>query len=146
MLSDWRETGAERRREERCDGGGFPLLSPAEATLVDCGPRGLGIETKAHLGVGGLTKVNVFLPTGQIELLGRVCWARLVGNKWLAEGESQPVFRAGLSLVEGQSLDAWDRLLGRLITPWSKHRGAARPKRRVIKWQPPGQRAAQRPE
>lgn len=97
----------------------------------------MGIETKTHLGVGGLTQVSIFLPNGQIDMVGHVCWARLVDNRWVADGESEPVFRAGVSLVEGQSLEAWDRLRGALFSLAKRRRPAARPQRRVVKWRPP---------
>ena len=58
-------------------------------------------------------------------------------DKWLGEGESEPIFRAGLSLVEGQSLEAWDRLRGSLIKPRGGRLKTPRPKRRVVKWRPP---------
>ena len=138
MLSDTRDLLRERRRKVRHNLGGFPLLTPAASILVDCGPRGLGIETGVHLTVGSLTSIGVFVPAGSMELIGRVCWARLVASRARGGGECEPVFRAGIALVEGQSLEGWDRLRAQLVPPFNgtAGRGVA-PRRRVVKWRPP---------
>lgn len=136
MLSDLPGPFAERRREKRLAAGGFPLLTPSESTLVDCARRGVGIETGSHLAVGREIDVHLFLPAGELTLLGRVRWARFVGNR-RRDGETAPVFRVGLSLAEGPSLDAWERVRSGLIAPPGGRRRAARPRRRIVRWRRP---------
>lgn len=145
MTSPTPGLSSERRGEERLATGGFPLLSPADAKIVDCGRRGAGIETNAHLAVGSLTTISVFVPQGEVELLGRVCWARMVAARAVGGGDYEPVFRAGLSFIDEQSLGAWDRLRAVLVPQPRRRRKASRPRRRVIKWRRP-QLGSQRPE
>lgn len=73
-----------------------------------------------------------------MELIGSVCWARLVANRDRGGGECEPVFRAGIALADGQSLEGWDRLREQLVPPYGRAdgRGVA-PRRRVVKWRPP---------
>ena len=136
MLSDTTGLSSERRQEARLAGGRFPLLAPAAAAIVDCGARGLGIETSSHLAVGSLANVSLFVPTGELELLGRVCWARMVGSRELEGGDSEPIFRVGLSFVEGQSFDDWDRLRARL-TSGGNAESRRRPRRKIVRWRRP---------
>ncbi len=93
----------------------------------------MGIETSTHLAVGSVIDIDLFLPTGELTLFGRVRWARLVRNRRRGT-DSAPVFRVGLAFVEGQPLDAWDRVRSGLIAPSGGHRPAARPRRRVVQW------------
>ncbi len=136
-----RASGAlrERRVDSRFAAYGFPLLAPADGCIVDCGARGVGIETSVHLGVGSLTSISVVAPAGELPLVGRVCWARLVGNRSLGGGESEPVYRAGISFPKGQSLDPWRGLVSRVISP-AAAREPKRPRRKIVKWRPPSRR------
>lgn len=131
----------ERRVDNRFAAYGFPLLAPAAACLVDCAARGAGIETSAHLGVGSLTSISVLSPAGELPLVGRVCWARLVRSRPLGAGDSEPVYRAGLSFLDGQALGAWRGLVSGLLSP-AAARELRRPRRRVVKWRPPTERRA----
>ena len=123
----------ERRCEERVPGRNFRLLAPAGAHIVDCASRGLAIETSESLAVGKPTSIKIFLPGTELVVPGTVSWARLIGNRKIGDGELAPVYRAGISLSEGPSINLWGQLLSRLISPPSD-RGNGRPQRKIVKW------------
>lgn len=106
---------SERRHKVRFDVEGLQggVRLPADARIVDLGFGGLGVETDRWLQVGRGYTVN--LPTGgtALRVLGTVAWCRLARTVKNRQGESTPLYKAGIEFRDPDpaTVDALESLL-----------------------------------
>ncbi len=138
------------RRHTRLSRTNVELDSPLiDCRLVDLTTAGLGFETSVglRLGVPYPFRLRDGMQTLVIEAVVR--WSRLVRNE-IVEGESRPVYRAGASIVDWQTLeleapdasleDQIDSALDRWIEHNRKSGREQTAERRIVHRAPPRER------
>ena len=103
-----------RRRQPRYRTRYLRIDDPVSGRVLNVGQHGLALETPERLFVGGSHFFRVGLGSKQMRLSGCVQWCRLVRTQASAEGEVQPVFRAGVCFAETTTSRAWLEALKRL--------------------------------
>ena len=96
----WVLGDTELRRHARESPFGLGLKNPVPADIVDISVSGFGLETSSPL--VPLTKQNftIGLGEGRATVLGEIRWCKLTGTRMVDRGESEPVYRAGVALLE----------------------------------------------
>lgn len=89
----------ERRRFPRRAAGSISVSGPVTGEVVDMSEAGFAIETRhrPYLRREGVFRLD--LGIHRPDFFGQVRWARLTGVDTLPNGESSPVYRAGIALV-----------------------------------------------
>ena len=92
----------ERRRTERhpVEDLSGSLLFSHRCRVLDLSERGLAVRTHTPLAPGRAYTLRLERGEGRVDLTGTVAWCRLQGTERDEEGESRPVYRAGLELEE----------------------------------------------
>lgn len=90
----------EERRLDREPAIGFALKSPISGRIVDITAFGAGVESHSPLKV--LEERSFILGIGKSSatVLGEVRWCRLSETKLATDGESIPIFRAGIAFID----------------------------------------------
>ena len=90
----------EERRLDREPAIGFALKSPISGRIVDITAFGAGVESHSPLKVLEERPFTFGIGRSNATVQGRVRWCRLSETKRTTDGESIPIFRAGISFVE----------------------------------------------
>jgi hypothetical protein len=89
------------RRRLQLEGVTGRLQVAPDATIFDVSLGGLAVETSAWLGIGRAYQVRLAHGDQAVDLSGRVVWCRLVRTERLPEGETRPMYRAGIRFEPG---------------------------------------------
>ena len=106
----------ERRRHPRLPvegvSGGF--LFSTSARIINLSLDGMAFETSDYLQVGRVYALKLTQDDDELALRGRVVWCRMVGTRRLENGETTPLYSAGLqfeNLLSGTAREV-HRFLG----------------------------------
>lgn len=91
-------SSADRRKSRRVpvprrDGA---LEISLDGTVLDISISGMAIETPSRLAPRGFITLHLHHPRGEVTIAGRVVWCFLQGTSTAADGESRPLYRAGI--------------------------------------------------
>ena len=92
--------------------GGF--LFSTNARILNLSLDGMALETSDYLQVGRVYALKLTQDDDEVALRGRVVWCRMVGTTRLENGETTPLYRAGLkfeNLLSGTAREV-HRFLG----------------------------------
>lgn len=91
-------SSAERRRSHRFEVEGVrgSLTFRSEARIRNLSLTGMSLETADHLEVGKSYAMKLVYEEGEMRLSGMVVRSRLLGTRRLPNGDSQPVYEAGI--------------------------------------------------
>jgi len=92
--------GPEERRLDREPAIGFALKSPISGRIVDITAFGAGVESHSPLKVLEERPFTFGIGRSNATVQGRVRWCRLSETKRTTDGESIPIFRAGIAFVD----------------------------------------------
>jgi hypothetical protein len=92
--------GHEERRLHREPAIGFALRSPISGRIVDITAFGAGVESHSPLKVLDARPFTFGIGKSSATVQGEVRWCRLSETKLTPDGESIPIFRAGISFIE----------------------------------------------
>lgn len=101
------------------------LLFSYECRILNLSATGMAVECTTPLAPGRTYALKIDHEGRQIRLSGTVAWCRLQGTRRKAEGESVPVYAAGIELGEDASGPAREAL------PVLEERGVIRLERRL---------------
>ena len=90
----------ERRRYPRRTAQSISVSGPVTGEVVDMSEAGFAVETRHR---PSLQREGIFrleIGANRPDFLGQVRWARLTGIESLPNGESSPVYRAGIALID----------------------------------------------
>ena len=96
----WVLGDTELRRHARESPWGLGLKNPIPANIVDISVSGFGLETTNPLVPLTQQKLTIGLGTGRASVMGEIRWCKLAGTRTIDKGESEPVYRAGVALLE----------------------------------------------
>ena len=92
--------GLEERRLDREPAIGFALGSPIKGRIVDITAFGAGVESHSPLRVLEQRPFIIRIGKSSATVRGEVRWCRLSETKRTRDGESIPIFRAGISFLD----------------------------------------------
>ena len=92
--------GLESRRYPRESPAGLRLSKPVPARIVDIGALGLGLETTDSLVPLSQHRFTIEVGQAQVSVLGEVRWCRQVDPGQVENGDSTPLYRSGVALLE----------------------------------------------
>ena len=92
--------GPEERRLDREPAIGFALRSPISGRIVDITAFGAGVESHSPLKVLDERPFTFGIGKSSATVRGEVRWCRLSETKLTPDGESIPIFRAGISFLD----------------------------------------------
>ena len=90
----------EERRLDREPAIGFALRRPIRGRIVDISALGAGVESHSPLKVLEERPFLLGIGKSTATIRGEVRWCRLSETKSTADGESIPIFRAGIAFLE----------------------------------------------
>ena len=92
--------GPEERRLDREPAIGITLKSPISGRIVDITAFGAGVESHSPLKVLEERPFILGIGKSSAMVLGEVRWCRLSETKLTTDGESIPIFRAGIAFID----------------------------------------------
>ena len=96
----WVPGDTESRRYLRESPPGLELRDPVPAHIVDISMSGIGLESSSPLVPLTQQKFTIGLGAGQASVMGEIRWCKLAGTRTIDKGKSEPVYRAGVALLE----------------------------------------------
>ena len=96
----WVQGDTESRRHLRETPLGIDLRNPVPGNILDISTSGLGLETSDSLVPLSQQNFTLGIGAARATVLGEVRWCRLAGTRMTDRGESEPVYRAGIALLE----------------------------------------------
>lgn len=98
--SEWVPGDPESRRQLRESPRGLDLKAPVPAHIVDISMSGLGLEAGSSFAPFTQHKFTIGVGQAEATVLGEVRWCELAGTRMTDDGESVPIYRAGVALLE----------------------------------------------
>lgn len=108
------EPNRPHRRHKRFRTQSLQIDNPVTGRVVNVGQGGLAVESAESLAVGQTYIFKVRLGEKHMRLAGRIQWCRLTATAATGDREAQPIFRAGIALVETVTSKAWQEALRRM--------------------------------
>ncbi len=102
------------RRHQRYRTQSLLIDNPVIGRVVNVGQGGLAVEMVESLSVGQSYLFKVRLGDKHMRLSGRIQWCRLTATEAAGDSDAQPVYKAGVALVETVTSKAWQEALRRL--------------------------------
>ena len=96
----WVQGDTESRRHLRESPLDLVLKNPIRGHIVDISRSGIGLESSSPLVPLTQQKFTIGLGAGRASVLGEIRWCKLAGTRTIDKGESEPVYRAGVALLE----------------------------------------------
>lgn len=122
------------RSERRYGSGALAIDAPFKGVAVNCSVAGLCVETSEALPVGRAWPLEVRVGKKRVVLSGSIRWARLMHTEPVGDGEVRPVFKVGISLMEGRAIETWRRAV---LRGSARLRPAEESSRRtIVVWKP----------
>ncbi len=90
---------SDRRGHPRKSAESTFVAGSISGRLVNMSESGLGLETQKPLPVLKQGTFTLGIGKARPQFRGQVRWCRLTGTASLADGETAPVYRAGIALV-----------------------------------------------
>jgi hypothetical protein len=107
----------ERRTCPRYPGHSLQVDTPVLAKVIDLSATGMGLEGLHRPPFEGEKVFSVLSEADRIEIRGKVCWCKMVSTLYTTEGDTLPVYRAGISFGRRLSPSTRERLLRTLEAP-----------------------------
>jgi HAMP domain-containing protein len=107
----------ERRTCPRYSGHSLQVDTPVLAKVIDLSATGMGLEGLHKPPFEGENVFSVLSDADRIEIRGKVCWCKLVSTLYTTEGDTLPVYRAGISFGRRLPPNTRARLLRTLEGP-----------------------------
>jgi hypothetical protein len=86
------------------------MTSTSEVSLIDIGLGGLSLQADRRLNIGGTYMLKLECEKKMVSVVCQVTWARISGRKTLVDGESIPLYTAGMKFI-GLSAEGASNLL-----------------------------------
>ena len=93
----------ERRRYPRRPAKSIPVSGPVNGELIDMSEAGFAIETRNRPSLKRRGIFRLEMGANRPDFFGQVQWVRLTGIDPLPNGESTPIYRAGIALVDREA-------------------------------------------
>ena len=90
---------SDRRLNPRRSAESTFVAGSVSGRLVNMSESGLGLETERPLPVRRMGVFTLEIGSTRPQFRGEVRWCRLTGTQTSGDGDSTPVYRAGVSLV-----------------------------------------------
>lgn len=75
------------------------MTSTTEVSLIDIGLGGLSLQADRRLNIGGTYMLKLECEKKAVSVVCQVTWARMSGRKTLADGETVPLYTAGMKFI-----------------------------------------------
>jgi len=86
------------------------MTSTTEVSLIDIGLGGLSLRADRRLNIGGTYMLKLECEKMPVSVVCQVTWARMSGRKTLADGETVPLYTAGMKFI-GLSAEGASKLM-----------------------------------